>query len=145
MVFRIGLRNLVFNFFWSFSNFPKESPFGITDWRLHTHWLVVSLERVNELLMISCVFFTFRCSTSLIAKLRSDVSNFFSIVVFLTNIIKILFNHINKCVVILFIDSWVFEFNNTKFVETLSNFIALFLPTFFFLHVYISINNWNLV
>lgn len=144
-IFWINLRNSIVDLRRSFSNFPEKSPFSIFNRWLYRHWLVVTFKRVNQSLMIPGFFNTLWCDSCLIAEVSSAIFKLFTSVVFFGCLIKVVFNQVQKLFIIIWHDSWILKFQNSKFVERPSNIFAFLFPSFTFFNIFLDVNDRDFV
>jgi hypothetical protein len=143
-VLRVRLGDVVLYLVRSLSDLPEKSPFCITHGRLHRSRLVLFVDRVNESLVIARTFLAFWSCACLIAELRAEVLDGLVVIIELTYLVEILFDHIDVLVVCLLINARVLKLDNTELMEGVGHLRALFLPAFAAVHVELGVDDRDL-
>ena len=93
--------------------------------------------------MVPCFLYRVWCHSCLVTELWVAVLEYFPSVVFLTNLLKVQFNHIDVVFVHLVVNTGVPYDQNAKLVERRGNFSALMFPAFRFREVLLDVNDWR--
>ena len=143
-LFRVSLRNLVLNLVGSLADLPEEAPLGVGDWDGLAHRCIFAGQAVDQRLVVAGLLNTLGSDAGLVAKIGPAVLKGLASVIFLTDGIKVLLDHVDVVVVVLRDDARVLEDDDAESVERLGNLIALLFPAFGLLQVHLGVDHRNL-
>jgi len=136
------LGDVVLQFGWSFANFPEEPPLSVKLWRELGQGPVLFGKSCDDQVVITGSLERRGSDASLVTELGPAVDELFSSVGGFTNLLKILFDHVNVVLVVLVIDSRISTDDDSEPVETVCHLGALGLPSFSLFEVELEVDDW---
>lgn len=119
-------RFILCNVFSHLSYIPKVSPLSIERRRIGSISLMIILEVVDYIVVITCFLSVFWSGTDLEVILREDVRNRLACIKFSWSFGEKMLHLIYKLIVLIDIDTWVFDDQAPVFVKSLSDCLAIF-------------------
>lgn len=132
---------LSFLFFCQFTHSPEESPFSIVLWLLFSVWLISFSIRFLNIFMLFGQFFELWSSPNLIGCFREDISHL-SLVVVLRPGIEELLHHVEELLVLLRLDSGIFNNEAAIILESFDNSLT-FSSRILVVQEWLNINDWD--
>jgi len=153
---RNHLREVISRAIRSLSNFPHESPLSIQSRLKRTlrHVFSIEVQLYQLLLVVTSRFNEFWCGSYLVVALGNDVSALLASVELVARLLEVVLHQVNVGLVVLHVDTWVLDQQDTEFVEALLHFFAFDLDligqvcmvvAMGCFQVQVQINDWHVV
>ena len=138
------LWDVILNLSWAVADSPEETPFCVEFWWEGTHRHVFCIEPLHYLGVVTRPFRRRWRDTRLVTEVGATVLQFFACVESLTDLFKVLLNHVDKRVIVVVVHAGVSHHKDTKLVEALCHLFAFSFPSFTLVQVDLNVDDGDL-